>query len=144
MRIPGGLHLYSISHFFFSPPSFLVYSIGDLTIQYESTRIFGIFFIMGSVLIFAASMATIVEVYVEQLDVIVSEQPEITEEWVAKVLEHEGGEEVSKERFIIAALEQFGVIDHKKHVRPLTTVLSQNSALFRSCPLSYSTYCCLN
>jgi cell division ATPase FtsA len=77
---------------------------------------------MGSVLIFAASMATMVEVYVEQLDVIVSEQPEITEEWVAKVLEHADGEEVSREMFIIAALEQFGVIDHKKHVRPLMHV----------------------
>lgn len=79
---------------------------------------------MSCVLIYAAAAATIVEVYVEQVDVIVAEHPEITEEWVEKVMAHEsdGSGGVTKEKFIIAALEQFGIIDRKKHIKPLAKV----------------------
>jgi hypothetical protein len=39
--------------------------------------VFEIFFIMSCVLIYASAMATMVEVYVEELHVIVEEQPQV-------------------------------------------------------------------
>jgi hypothetical protein len=54
----------------------------------------------------------------------------VIEEWITKVLEEDGdgGEEVSSDKFILAGLEQFGVVDRRKHIRPLIKVRSRTAS----------------
>ena len=109
---------------------------GDLTIQYDSTRIFAIIFIMSCVLIYATAAGNIVEVYKDSITDVNADDVEATgdgtdkkrslsrlqsfsDNWVEKVLAEQNTAAVERSNFVLMVLEEKGLIDRIKDVQPL-------------------------
>ena len=106
---------------------------GDLEVKYDSTRIFAIFFIMSCVIIYATASGNMLEVYYESINdavtdveigAIVNKQGShmigrFTDTWVEKVLAEQNTTAVERSNFVLMVLEEKGLIDRKRDVRPL-------------------------
>ena len=106
---------------------------GDLEVQYDSTRVFAIFFIMSCVIIYATATGNILEVYYESINDVVADVEigatvnnqgthmtgRFTDTWVEKVLAEQNTTAVERSNFVLMVLEEKGLIDRKRDVRPL-------------------------
>lgn len=108
---------------------------GDLTVKYESSRVFAIFFIFGCVLIYATAVHNLIEVYMERLNTAASQvhapnfnkdEFKFSDEWVDRILPSaegkENGETLSKSKIILLALVELGLVDQWSDIRPLANV----------------------
>lgn len=106
---------------------------GDLTIKYESSRVFAIFFIMSCVLIYAAAVSNMVDVYIESMDKAAFEVEQanrnyeefdvkFSDDWAHKIFPDGSGESINRDKVILLALVELGVIDHKSDIKPLIKV----------------------
>lgn len=111
---------------------------GDLVIQYDSTRIFAIIFIMSCVVIYATAVGNIVDVYKESIGDAVAGDVEasgattgmkrslarmksFSDNWVERVLAEQNTAAVERSNFVLMVLEEKGLIDRVKDVQPLLT-----------------------
>ena len=111
---------------------------GDLSIKYNSSRIFAIFFIWSCVLIYTTAVGNFIEVYLDAVSVAAAEaEPSkvnyealevFSDKWVDKVLKD--NKEASRHKVILFALLELGIIDLRRDVRPLTKVSLQSIILF--------------
>ena len=123
---------------------------GDLTIKYESSRVFAIFFIFGCVLIYATAAANLIEVYMETLNTAAAiiidaedlnkDEGKFSDEWVEKILplggEKEDSAMLSKSKVILLALIELGIVDQKRDIKPLADV--SDNLLFLSMSIHLS------
>jgi hypothetical protein len=116
---------------------------GDIAILYDSTRIFGIFFILLTVVLYATSANTILEIYKEGLDWSLNDDVEaadaaakwgggggggvgarggrgrFSDAWVDRVLAEQTTSAVERSNFVLLVLEEKGLIDRARDVKPL-------------------------
>ena len=116
---------------------------GDINIEYDSTRIFGIFFILFTTVIYATACGTVLEIYREGLDETLNVDVEATAEkwknddkrgrgaggnsgvgrfsdaWVDRVLMEQNTAAVERSNFVLLVLEEKGLIDRTRDVKPL-------------------------
>lgn len=104
---------------------------GDLTIKYESTRVFAIFFIFGCVLIYATAARNIVEVYTESIKSAAlqlqhtddnDDFEKFNNDWIEKNFTPENGEIISKSKIILLSLIEMGIIDQRRDIKPILNV----------------------
>jgi Ion channel len=107
---------------------------GDLTIKYESSRIFAIFFILTCVLIYTAAVSNIIDVYIESMDsaALAVEQAnrgcyeefdlKFSDDWAHKIFPDGSGDSINRDKVILLALVELGIIDHKSDIKPLIKV----------------------
>jgi Ion channel len=106
---------------------------GDLVIKYESSRVFAIFFIFTCVLIYTAAVSNIIEVYIESVNsaALAVEQAnrgyeefdlKFSDDWAHKIFPDGSGDSISRDKVVLLALVELGVIDHKSDIKPLIKV----------------------
>lgn len=107
---------------------------GDLVIKYESSRIFAIFFIFTCVLIYTAAVSNIIDVYIESMNsaAFTVEQAnrgcyaefdlKFSDDWAHKIFPDGSSDSINRDKVILLALVELGVIDHKSDIKPLIKV----------------------
>jgi hypothetical protein len=105
---------------------------GDLMIKYDSSRVFAIFFILSCVLIYTTAAGNLIEVYIEAVTTAAaSRNPPIkfdefegkfSDTWVDELLPEGSAMAISREKAILVALVELGILDNLRDIQPLTQV----------------------
>lgn len=106
---------------------------GDLIIKYDSSRLFAIFFILSCVLIYTTAAGNLIEVYIEAVTTAAASRNELplkydefegkfSDTWVDELLPEGSAIAISREKAILVALVELGILDSLKDIQPLNQV----------------------
>lgn len=118
-------------------------STGDMVVKYHSTKIFAMFFIMASVVIFFVAFSNILDNWKEAREEEDRQKKrwsiknhKFSSQWMDKVFKGEH-KTCEKERFVLSVLLETNVLDMNDHVKPLLEVRARvTSSPLITAPLS--------